>query len=145
MSMLRDDIQNQMKTAMREKDQVALAALKYAWSLIRDAEIDKKADLNDEEIVGLLQKEVKTRKEAMTEFAKMGRDDLVKSEQEKLVILEALLPAQMSREEVERVVDEVVGRGEAEFGKIMGQVMGKLKGKADGTLVSAVVREKLGA
>lgn len=142
--MIRKTISDQLKQAMLAKDKAKLASLRYVWSLIKNAEIDKKSELNDEEIVKLVAREVKTRKEAIEQFAEAGRDDLVSEEREKLKVLEALLPEMMGRDEVEKLVDNVVGSGKDDFGEVMKEVMGKVKGKAEGKLVAEVVKEKLG-
>lgn len=142
--MIRKTISDQLKQAMLEKDKPKLASLRYVWSLIKNAEIDKKSELNDEEIVKLVGSEVKIRKEAIEQFKGAGRDDLVSEEGEKLKVLEALLPEMMGRDEVEKLVDNVVSSGKEDFGEVMKKVMGKLKGKAEGKLVAEVVREKLG-
>jgi uncharacterized protein YqeY len=139
----RDIIQNQIKEAMRAREVVRLEALRYVWSRIKELEIDKKSDLNQEEVMAVITKEVKSRKEAIEQFAGAGREDLVSQEEEKLVFLTDLLPEMMSKEEVEKVVDEVIAGGITDFGAVMGQVMAKIKGKAEGKIISELVREKL--
>jgi uncharacterized protein YqeY len=132
-----------MKEAMKAREAVKLEALRYVWSRIKELEIDKKSDLNQEEVVAVLVKEVKNRKEAIEQFRGAKRDDLVSQEEEKLVFLTELLPEMMSKEEVEKVVDEIIAGGNTDFGAVMGQVMAKIKGKAEGKLISELVREKL--
>lgn len=139
----RDIIQSQIKEAMKAREAVKLEALRFVWSRIKELEIDKKSDLNQEEVMVVVVKEVKSRKEAIEQFKGAGRDDLVSQEEEKLVFLTDLLPEMMSKKEVEKIVDGVISSGNTDFGAVMGQVMGKVKGKADGKLVSQVVREKL--
>lgn len=141
--MLRQTIQDQIKEAMRAKDTVRLEALRFVWSEIKNKEIDKHADLTEEEILALLQKEVKNRSEAIADFKRGQRDDLVSQEEAKLVVIKAFLPEQMGADEIGLIVDEVISGGEVDFGKVMGLVMARVKGKADGTLVSGVVRERL--
>ncbi|MFC1654114.1 GatB/YqeY domain-containing protein [Patescibacteria group bacterium] len=141
--MLRSQIQSSIKDAMRAREAVKLEALRFVWSKIKELEIDKKSDLNDDEIQKVLMKEVKSRKEAIEQFREAGRDELVSDEESKLVFLEELLPEMMSESDVGEVVDKIISSGENDFGKVMGQVMGRVKGKADGNLVSKVVREKL--
>ena len=140
----RDIIQGQIKEAMKARESVRLESLRFVWSRIKELEIDKKSDLNQEEVMAVVIKEVKSRKEAIEQFKGAGRDDLVSQEEEKLVFLTDLLPEMMSREEVEKIVEEVLSSGNTDFGAVMGQVMGKVKGKADGKVVSEVVREKIG-
>lgn len=140
---MRNTIQSQIKEAMKAREAVKLEALRFVWSRIKELEIDKKSDLNQEEVIAVVVKEVKSRKEAIEQFRGAGRDDLVSQEEEKLVFLTDLLPEMMSREEVEKIVDGVLSSGNTDFGAVMGQVMGKVKGKADGKVVSQVVKERL--
>lgn len=141
---LRDEIQTQMKQAMRDKDQVRLAAVRFLWSEIRNEEIDNKGDLTDEQVLNVIAREVKKRKDAIEQMQQVGREEMVTEEQAKLDILMEFMPEQMGREEIEKVVDELMKSGATEFGPLMGQVMAKLKGKADGKTVQEVVKEKLG-
>lgn len=141
--MKREEIFNGIKEAMKAKDSVRLDALRFVWSRIKEVEIDKKAELNDEEILTLITKEVKSRKEAIEQFRGAGRNDLVMEEEAKLAVLTAFLPQMMSEAEVEKVVEEILAIGESDFGKVMGMVMGKLKGKADGSVVQKVVKTKI--
>ena len=140
---MRNTIQSQIKEAMKAREAVKLEALRFVWSRIKELEIDKKSDLNQEEVIAVVVKEVKSRKEAIEQFRGAGRDDLVSQEEEKLVFLTDLLPEMMSREEVEKIVDGVLSSGNTDFGAVMGQVMGKVKGKAAGKAVSQVVKERM--
>jgi uncharacterized protein YqeY len=141
--MLRQRITDQLKEAMKAKDKTRLEALRYLLSLVKNKEIDKKGELTDEEIVTVAQSEIKKRKEAIELFRKGGREELVTEEEEKLKVLAEFLPEQMSKEEIERKVDEIISGGTKDFGAVMKAVMGEIKGKADGKLVSEVVRERL--
>ncbi len=142
--MLRNQIQDQIKQAMKSKEAVRLETLRFLWSEIGNAEIDKKAPLSDGEVVALMQKEVKKRNEAMGKMKQVGRDELVEEEEAKLVIIKDFLPEQMNREELERVVEEVVSGGVSDFGAVMGGVMAKVIGKADGAMVRQIVERQLG-
>ncbi|OGV92668.1 hypothetical protein A3B57_01165 [Microgenomates group bacterium RIFCSPLOWO2_01_FULL_47_10] len=141
--MLREQIQTGIKEAMKARDSVRLDALRFVWSRAKELEIDKHAELIDEEIQTLVTKEVKTRKEAIEQFKNAGRTDLVEAEEKKLTVLMELMPVQMSEIEIAKVVDEVISGGANNIGAVMGQVMARVKGKADGGMVSAVVRQKL--
>lgn len=142
---LRDELQSLIKKAMKARESIKLEALRFVWSRIKELEIDKKSELTNDEATEVLQKEVKSRKEAIEQFRSADRKDLVDQEEEKLVFLTDLLPEMMKKEEVEKIVDEVLKNGNTDFGAVMGQVMGRVKGKADGKVVSEVVREKLSA
>jgi uncharacterized protein len=141
--MLRDQIYEDVKTAMKARDTVRLEAVRFVWSEIKRIEIDAKHELTDEEIVEMLRKEIKRRKDAIEQIKAGGREELVTHEQEQLSYIEAYVPQLMSESDVAVVVDEVMAGGEKDFGKVMGMVMGKLKGKADGKTVQEVVKKKL--
>jgi hypothetical protein len=141
--MITQTIEDQLKAAMKNRDRIGLDALRYIWALIKEAEIDKKSDLNDEEIQKILKKEVKTREEVVEELDKAGRKDSVIEEKDKLKVLKALLPEQMSNQELEKIISQVISSGETDFGKVMGQVMSRTKGQADGGKVSSLVKARL--
>ena len=128
---------------MKSRDQIALDALRFIWSLIKNAEIDKKSELTDDEIVKVLRTEVKNRIEATAQYQKAGRSEIVQEEEAKLAIIQQFLPDQMGEAEITKLVDEVIASGEKDFGKIMSAVMSRSKGQADGSLVAETVKDKL--
>ena len=138
---LRDKISTAIKTAMKQQDKQTLETLRFVWSEIKNKEIDIKQDLSDEQITALLRSEVKKRREAIEQFKTGNREDLAREEEEKLPVIELYLPQLMSEDDVRKVVSEIAGENDKDFGALMGKAMGQLKGKADGTLVSKVVRE----
>lgn len=141
MSTLRSQLTEMMKNAMRARDQIRLDTVRFVLSQIKNAEIDLHREMNDEEVITLLKKEVKNRKEAIDQFAQGGRQDLVDEETAKLKVIEEFLPAQMSDEELQKVVQEVVEANPGkEFGLIMKEVMARVKGQADGSRVSGMVK-----
>jgi uncharacterized protein len=144
MFMRRQQIAEQMKEAMKAKDTQKLTVLRYLWSEIKNQEIDAKRELTDEEVVTLLRREVKRRREALAQFEQGGRADLVTAEKAELVFLEVFLPQEMPAEEIEAIVTEIVAGGETNFGLIMKQVMARTGGQADGKKVSELVRKKTG-
>jgi len=139
--MLRNDVQDEMKQAMRDKDAVKLSALRMLWSEVRNAEIDAKGELDDAAVEKVVAREVKKSRETIEQMEGAGRD--VGEEKTKLEVLQSFQPEMMSKEEVEKMVDEVVAGGASEFGAVMGQVMGKVQGRAEGKMVQEVVKEKL--
>lgn len=142
--MIKAAIQEQLKTAMRTKNTLALDALRYSLSEIKYVEIDKKRELTDEEIIDVLVREVKKREDAIKLFKDSGRMQLVEEEEEKLSTIRALLPEQLSKEEVEKLVDEAISQAKSpNMGEVMRVLMPKVKGRADGKLVSALVKDKL--
>ncbi len=144
MSTLRSQITDSIKEAMRAHDAVSLDALRYALSLIKNVEIDLKHELSDPEVIGILQKEVKNRREAIDQFQAGGRDELVEQEQQKLNILVKFLPKQLSNEEVETKVKQIIETlPSKEMPIVMKEVMAQLKGKADGKIIADAVKSAL--
>ncbi len=138
-----------MKAAMKAKEngKLALNVIRMARAHIRQAEIDNgHADFDDDQVLTILRKEVKQRKETLAEIKDSGREDLVEATQAEIDILQKYLPAELSAEAVKRVVVEIVNAMNPEdrkMGLVMKSVMAKLRGKADGKLISTVVREIL--
>jgi len=134
---------------MREKDSTKVGTIRLLLSAIQYFEIQKQRDYqaSDEEIVSLIKKEVKKRKESIALYKQGKRDDLVEKETKELAILQAYLPEQMSEDEVRKVVTETIqetnASSMADMGRVMASVMSKLKGKVDGSVVNKVVREEL--
>lgn len=142
-----DDLQNDLKQAQLDRNEVKVSTLRLLLSEIKNAEIAKGSALSDEDIITIVQREVKKRKEAAIGFRNGGREESALKEESELKILETYLPAQMSIEELTKVVDETINELGAssitDMGKVIGSVMGKVKGKAEGSSVSALVKEKL--
>ncbi len=141
--MLRDQIYEDVKKAMKVRDAEKLDVIRFVWSEIKRIEIDAKHELTDEEVIDLLRKEIKRRKEAIAQIKSGGRDELAAHEQKQLDYIEAYVPQLMGEDEIAMEVDAVIAGGEREFGTVMGLVMGKLKGKADGKMVQEVVKKKI--
>lgn len=142
--MIKNDIQQAINSALKAGNKLELKALRFVMSGIQYEEIEKKKDLTDEEVVSLVQKEIKKRREAVEMFKSGNRDDLVKDEEEQITVIQKFLPQQLSSEELEKIVTEVIEEvPDKNMGKIIGLVMSKVKGKADGSAVSSLVRQKL--
>ncbi len=141
--MLKDDIQNDIYIALKEKKERDLKVLRYILSLIKYAEIDKQKDLTDDEVVLLLQKEIKKRQEAIELFKKGKRNDLVEDEGKQIEIIKRYLPQQLSDEEINKIIEKVILLGESNVGKIIGLVMVQVRGRADGKRVSELVNKRL--
>ena len=138
---LRTQITDQIKTAMKAHDTVTLDALRYILSTIKNVEIDAKHELNDEEVLNVIQKEVKNRREAITQFQQGGRMDIVTEEQKKLDVLLKFLPAQLSQQDIEEKVRAiVVALPSKDMPSVMKTVMAELKGKADGKMIADAVK-----
>ena len=142
--MIKNDIQQAINSALKERRETALKVLRFVMSQIKYGEIDKQKDLTDEEIVSLMQKEIKKRKEAIEMFKKGRRTDLVKDEEAQITVIQKFLPQQLTSEELEKIVNDTISEtADKNMGKIIGLAMGKVKGKADGSAVSSLVRQKL--
>lgn len=144
---LKAQLLQDMKEAMRSKDKVRLSTIRMINSLIKNAEIEKRGELTDDEIIQLLMKYAKQRKEAIEMYEKGGRQDLVEKEKAELAVVESYLPKQMSEEEIRELVKEAIEATGAsspkDIGKVMQHVMPKVKGRADGSVVNKIVREML--
>ena len=138
-----------MKAAMKAKEEgkLALNTIRMARAHIRQAEIDNgHADFNDDQVLAVLRKEVKQRKETLAEIESSGREDLVEQTRAEIDVLEKYLPAEMTPEAVEAAVKEIVDAmdpGQKNMGSVMKAVMAKLKGQADGKLINQIVRKLL--
>ena len=144
---MRERILNDLVSAMKNKDKEVLAVLRMVKGAIQLEEINKKQELNDEDIIAVLSKQIKTRKESIVEFEKAGREDLITQTKGEIEILSKYMPEQLSEEEVLKVIDEafdaVKPEKPSDMGKLMGFVTPKLKGKADMGFVSKTIKEKL--
>ncbi len=146
---LKERIQQDIKGAMKEKDQVKLSTLRLLMSEIKNKEIDAGGELEEADLLSIIQKAAKQRKESIEQYKKGGRDELAAKEERELEILNSYLPQQLSREELEALVREAIARCGAtspkDMGKVMKEVMPAVKGRADGKEVNALVRTLLEA
>jgi uncharacterized protein YqeY len=144
---LKDRLTEDLKQAMRQRDERRKSTIRLVRAAITNAEIERGEELGDDEVLAIIARQAKQRRESVTEFAKAGRQDLVDQEEEELQILLSYLPAQMSRDEIEvaarQFIAEVGATSRAQMGEVMRRLMSQLKGKADGSLVNQVVREIL--
>jgi len=145
------DLQSQLmadlKVAMRERDDARKGAIRMALAALKNARVDKNADLTEEEMLVVLAKEVRQRHDSLSEYEKAGREDLVAEERTALDILEVYMPQMLSEDEIADVAREVIGELGAtdpkQMGQVMREMMSRVKGRADGRLVNQVVRELL--
>ena len=146
---IKEQLMADMKAAMKAKEEgkLALNTIRMARAHIRQAEIDNgHADFNDDQVLAVLRKEVKQRKETLSEIESSGREDLVEQTKAEIDVLEKYLPAEMTPEAVEEAVKENVDAmdpGQKNMGSVMKAVMAKLKGQADGKLINQIVRKLL--
>ncbi|MDI6602821.1 MAG: GatB/YqeY domain-containing protein [Patescibacteria group bacterium] len=163
--MLKTKIEKDLKTALKEKREIEVLTLRLLLAAIfnkekerryklnkekpdlEEEELEKESQLNDDEIIEVISSEIKKRKEAILEFQKGKREDLVKKEKAEMEVLEKYLPEQLSGEEIKKLARETiekVGAKEAkDIGRVMAELMPKIKGRADGSLVSKLVKDLL--
>jgi uncharacterized protein YqeY len=144
---LKDQITEDMKTAMRAKEADRLSTIRLLLAAIKQREVDERITLDDAAIVGVVDKLIKQRKDSIVAFEAGGRQDLADKESAELAVLQAYLPARMSADEVAaaiaRIVAETGATGPADMGKVMGAAKAQLAGKADMGTVSAAVKAAL--
>lgn len=146
---LKTKITEDMKEALKKGEKLRLSALRLLISVIKNAEIEKRTPLTEEEIYSLIQKEARKWKEAAADYRKVGNEKMAKTEEEQVRVIENYLPAQLSEEELEEMVEKVVKDLNVSdlsgLGKVMQVLMPQVKGRADGRLVNEIVRRKISA
>lgn len=145
---LREQIDGDIKGAMKSGAKDKVSTLRMLSAALKNKQIEKRAPLTDSEIVDTVRSLIKQRKDSIEQFAKGGRQDLVDKETAEVAVLEVYLPQQMSREEVEKTVREVIAQtgaqGAKDMGKVMKALLPLLAGRADNKLVSELVKSSLG-
>ena len=144
---MKQNLLNDLVVAMKSQDKETLSVLRMVKGAIQLEEINKKSELSDEDFIGVVSKQIKTRKESIAEFEKAGRTDLVDQTKKEIEILNKYMPEQLSEEEVLKVIAEAFNtlnpQTQSDMGKLMGYVTPRLKGKADMSFVSKTIKEKL--
>ncbi|HEY85910.1 MAG TPA: GatB/YqeY domain-containing protein [Chloroflexi bacterium] len=144
---LKDKLTNDLKEAMKSGDQVKKDTVRALRGAIRNAEIDSRRDLSNEEILAIINKQGKQRRDSIEQYQKANRGDLVEREQQELAIIEVYLPQQLSDDEirarVETAIAELGVNNMQGIGLVMKHLTGELKGRADGKRISQIVRELL--
>ena len=145
---IKDRIQQDMKDAMRARDRERLGTIRLIMAAIKQREVDERIELDDEQIIVVLDKMVKQRRESIAQFEQAGRDDLVAKEQAELEVIYLYLPAALSEDEITQLIDAALESTGAssikDMGKVMGQLKPKLQGRADMGAVSAMIKARLG-
>ncbi len=144
---MRERILNDIKEAMKAQDKELLSVIRMVKGAMQLEEINLKRELNDDEVISVIQKQIKTRKESIEEFKKANRTDLVEKTSKEVEILNKYMPEQLSVEEVNKIIDEafelIKPTSMKNMGKIMSEINPKIKGKADMSYVSSTIKEKL--
>lgn len=145
---LRENIDADLKEALKAGAKDKLSTLRMLVAALKYKQIDKRRPLTEEEVMETVRSLIKQRKDSIEQFAKGGRQDLVEKETAEVVVLEAFLPAQLSREEVEAMVRDAISQtgaqGARDMGKVMKALVPMIAGRADGKLVSDLVKQGLG-
>lgn len=146
MSLLKK-LDEDLKTALKKSDKLKLSVLRMAKAAVKNQQIDKGRELHDEEILAIFSTLAKQRRESIEQFSKGGRDDLVQQENQELLILQSYMPAQLSAEEIDAMILQVIkessAKSEGDMGKVMKMLAPRIKGVADGKWVNNRVRELL--
>ena len=146
---LKGQIIEDMKSAMKAGDKDRLKVVRLMLSAVKQIEIDKRIEIDDDGVLAVLGKMVKQRRDSVEQFEKGDREDLAKIERDEIAILEQYLPAQLSAQELASLIDEAIKASGAasirDMGKVMGQIKAKAAGRADMGAVSAAVKERLNA
>ena len=142
-----EKLNKDMIEAMKEKDKERLSVIRMVKASLKQEEIDHKKEINDDLLIEIVNRQIKMRKDSISEFVKAGREDLKEKTQAEIDILMNYLPEQLSHEEIVKTIDEIFEEIKPNSIKEMGRIMGiaseKMKGKADMKEVSAIIREKL--
>ncbi len=145
---LKEKLMADFKDAMKNHDTVRKNTISFARAAIKQYEVDNREELDDEGITAILAKQVKMRRDALSDFEKAGRDDLAESYRNELAVLEEYLPKQMSEDEIRKIVAETaaersITEGRQNMGRLMGPCMARMKGRADGNEVRKAVMDFL--
>ena len=145
---LKEQLKEDLKTAMREKEVVKRDSIRAINTMIKQIEVDERKELNDEDVIKLIQKGIKQREEAITQYSAASRDDLVAKEQEQIDVFMLYLPAQVSDNELEAGMKEIIAQVGAtsmkDIGKVMGNATKRFAGVADGKRINEMVKKLLG-
>ena len=144
---IKDELTSAMKESMKSGDNMAKLTLRGVLAAIQLVEVDQRVELKDEDVLGILQKQVKSRNESIADAEKAGRQDLIDEAKAEIGIIDKYLPAGLSEEEIEAIVKEAIkeagATSPADMGNVMKILMPKVKGRADGSLVSKMVKDLL--
>jgi len=144
---LKEQLKEDLKTAMRDKEVVKRDSIRAINTMIKQIEVDERRELDDDEVIKLIQRGIKQREEAISQYSAASRDDLVQKEQEQIDIFMIYLPAQVSEEELESGMKEIIAQTGAtsikDMGKVMGAATKKFAGVADGKRINEMVKKLL--
>lgn len=144
---LKEQLKEEQKVAMRAKDKVRLGAIRMLMAEIKQREVDNRTELNDDDVIAILTKMVKQRKDSIAQFESADRQDLAAKEQEELEVLQAFLPTPLTEEELETILDAALestgAQGMQDMGKVMAALKSQVQGRADMGQISGKIRARL--
>lgn len=144
---LSERLNDDMKQAMKNQDKFKLSVIRMIRSAIKNVEIDQKKTLDDNEVLDILNREIKQRKDSLQEFEKADRDDLAETVRKEIEVIAVYMPQQLTEEEIHAIVQQTIqetgASSKADLGKLMSALMPKVKGRADGKLVNQLVQQLL--
>ena len=147
MTTLKDQITDVLKSSMRAKDMATVTVIRGVQAAIKQIEVDERIELDDAQVLAVIEKQIKQRKESIKAFSGAGRDDLASKEQAEVEVISQFLPAAMTEEELDSIIEQTIAAQEATSMKDMGKVMNSLRpliaGRADPSLVSSKIKAKL--
>jgi uncharacterized protein YqeY len=145
--MLKTRIQDDIKAAMKAKEKARLATLRLISAAIKQREVDERTELDDTQVLAVLEKMIKQRRDSITQYQSAGRQELAEQEQSEIAIIEAYMPEGLSDEEIAAMIEAAIGETGAasmrDMGKVMGLLKPKMQGRADIGKVSGLVKQKL--
>jgi len=145
--MLKQRIQDDVKTAMKAKDKPRLATLRLITAAIKQREVDERIELDDTQVLGIMEKMIKQRRDSISQYEKAGRTELAEQELSEIKIIQDYMPAGLSEDEILTMINETIeatgATGMRDMGKVMGQLKPKMQGRADMGQVSALIKQKL--
>ena len=145
---LQEEINSALKDAIRTKDEAKKSSLRLVLTAIKKREKEVCRSLEDQEVIAVISSQIKQRRESIEQYLKAGREDLAELEQSELEVLQGFMPEQLSEEQIQKALDEIITQVGAvsmkDMGKVMKAAMAKLAGRADGSAISSMVKEKLG-
>jgi uncharacterized protein YqeY len=145
--MLKQQILDDVKTAMKAKDKARLGALRLITAAIKQREVDERTELDDTQVLAILEKMIKQRRDSITQYQSAGRQELAEQEQLEITIIETYMPASLSDDEVMTMIDSAIAESNAsgmqDMGKVMGALKSQMQGRADMGKVSGLVKQKL--
>ncbi|MFD2618265.1 GatB/YqeY domain-containing protein [Terrilactibacillus laevilacticus] len=146
MSLL-DRLNQDLKQAMRDRDKVKLSVIRMIKTSITNESIKHGKELSDDDVLTVLSRELKQRKDSLQEFENAGRQDLIEGVQKEIEVVNLYMPEQLSKDDLQSIIDETISEvgavSKSDMGKVMSALMPKVKGKADGKLVSSLVQSRL--